>query len=130
VTRPRAEAIGTATHTVLSFSPARNFYLPGTQIIENARRAREDFKAGRGFKLSLLPLTPPSLTLSLSLSHSLSLAVIEISLSRFYYPGMDAVHAAAPLRINRSVFTAAIKGSRGCISRLPSLPGSRARASL
>lgn len=54
-------------------------------------------------------------------------ALIEISLSRFYYPGMDAVAhprrigaAAGPaLRINLPVFVAAIKGSSSpdCIQR-------------
>lgn len=73
----------------------RNFYLPPTERIKNARCAREGFK---GFKTGR-PL--PS-------------ALIEISLSRFYYLGMDAV--AQPrrnplaLRINLPVFVVAIKG--------------------
>lgn len=72
---------------------SRNFYLPVTQRIENARCAREGFK---GFKAARPVLSLP--------------ALIEISLSRFYYPGMDAVArtrgaarrigAASPLRIN------------------------------
>lgn len=73
----------------------RNFYLPPTERIKNARCAREGFK---GFKTGR-PL--PS-------------ALIEISLSRFYYLGMDAVAQSRrnplALRINLSVFVVAIKG--------------------
>lgn len=98
---------------------ARNFYLRGTQRIENARCAREGFK---GFKAGR-PV--------------LARALIEISLSRFYYLGMDAVAhprrigAAAPaLRINLPVFVAAIKGSPGYISRGPGFREHVRRATL
>lgn len=78
----------------------RNFYLPHAERIENARCAREGFK---GFKAGPLPS-----------------ALIEISLSRFYYLGMDAVAHSRYSAAHRhnpgvtdkppSVFAAAIKG--------------------
>jgi len=79
-TRPRAETIATATHTSPLPPPRATFICrtrKGLKMLVALERVLKGFKAGRGFKLSL----------------SLSSALIEISLSRFYYPGM--VHASA-----------------------------------